>query len=158
MGGLVCRSIRKMSTQILILLMVDCILPKSHVGLTLATRNGRDGGMQCYACGSKEMPVEGTKAKCSDGLGDKIKCPDKMNDGCGEYFDKENGEVQARFCIKFQGQTDSCRTDGCDYIDLNEKGRKWTCICTKTDLCNNYNSTTELPPDWHEPAADDNQT
>ena len=117
--------------------------------------------MQCYACGSKEMPVEGTKAKCSDGLGDKIKCPDKMSDGCGEYFDKENGEVQARFCIKFQGQTDSCRTDGCDYTDLNEKGRKWTCICTKTDLCNNYNSTSELPPDWHEPAADDepdNQT
>merc|ERR1711951_188695 len=70
-----------------------------------------------------------------------------MNDGCGEYFDKENGEVQARFCIKFQGQTDSCRTDGCDYTDLNEKGRKWTCICTKTDLCNNYNSTSELPPD-----------
>ena len=100
--------------------------------------------MQCYACGSKEMPVDGTDARCSDGLGDKVQCPAGTDDGCGAFYDKEKQEVQARFCIKFQGQTDSCRTDGCDYIDLNEKERKWACICTKTDFCNNFNSTSDL--------------
>ena len=95
--------------------------------------------LQCYACESYAIDVFGTKANCSDGVGDKVQCL-AAYDACATVIDELNGHVQARLCVTFNGHWP--RSTGCDYFNATMDSYRWVkyaCICT-TDLCNGSTS------------------